>query len=280
MKTYQRSTQLPEQTKPTRTDSVKFRDGMIVTADDLGVAQSYPVSLLHTVLRAYLGCGVVCGLDLRVTRSPDERPVWVVCVERGVAIDCQGAPIELCAPVELDLSPDPCDCDDPPGQVYVLLRRLTSEEAPRDACSCDTDAPRFDCRRIREHVKVKAISSQELETLPDCVCRRPPSVQENGAQSGADLPCAALTACPECSCGRSWVLLGSVSLAKDRGIFRDPDMTERRWVKPTDVLCANTDWISDVGDRIAKLEAKVTELSKPPAEQAPEPPAEQTPPAT
>ena len=44
------------------------------TAEDLGAAQEYPVSLLRTVLRAYLGCGVVCGLGLRVKPIPDKKP--------------------------------------------------------------------------------------------------------------------------------------------------------------------------------------------------------------
>jgi hypothetical protein len=272
LKTYLRSTGLPEPTKAARAESVKFSDGMIVTADDLGVSQDYSVSLMKTVLRAYLGCGVVCGLGLRKRPSPDGgKPSWVVCVDRGVAIDCQGYPIELCAPIELDLSPDACDCDDPPDQVYLLLRRLTSEEAPRDACSCDTDAPTFDCRRVRDYVQVKAISSGDLEIFPDGVCRRPPRPKQNDKRGTDEKPkptpaCEFLTACPDCNCGVSWVLLGSVGLAKDQGIVRDPDMSERRWVKPTEALCSDRgDWISSASDRIAKLEARVDELSKPAA---------------
>ena len=279
MKTYQRTTGLPEPTKPARAESVKFRDGMVVTADDLGVSQDYSVSLLHTVLRAYLGCGVVCGLGLEIQKSPDsERPSWVLCVDRGVAIDCQGSPIELCSRVKLDLSPDACDCDDPPDQVYVLIRRLTSEEAPRDACSCDTDAPQFDCRRVREYVQVKAISSEDLDIFPDGVCRRPPPPKPDDSSTPKSA-CEVLTTCPDCNCGESWVLLGSVRLVKDRGIDGDPDMSERRWVKPTEVVCSDTsERISSASDRIAKLEARVDALTKPAAAAsqssgAPTPPA-------
>ena len=85
---------------------------MIVTADDLDAAMRYPTSLLHIVFRAFFGCGVVCGLGLR----PKQSGGWVLCVDRGVAIDCQGHPIELCAPVELDLSPEACACEPPPDE--------------------------------------------------------------------------------------------------------------------------------------------------------------------
>ncbi|MEU8816755.1 hypothetical protein [Actinoplanes sp. NPDC048796] len=250
MKTYER-TQLPERTKPARGESVKFHDGMIVTADDLDVAEHYPVSMLTAVLRAYLGCGVVCGLTL----TTKENAPWVVCVARGMAIDCQGHPVELCAPVELDLSPEACSCDEPPDQVYVLVRRLTSEEAPSDPCGCDVDAPAFDCRRIRDHVLVKAFSAIDLEQLTDCVCRRrtsekPPSM------------CDALTTCPDCACGDSWILLGRVNLDKNKGVT-GVDLSARRWVKPTEAVCTT------VTDRLERLEAKIAELSPPVTEQTP-----------
>ena len=268
MKTKYRSTELPEQAKPTSIESVKFRDGMIVTADDLDAAQRYPASLLHTVLRSYFGCGVVCGLGLRVKKTI-AKPNWVVCVDRGVAIDCQGYPIELCASVELDLSPDHCDCDAPPEQVCIALRRITSDEAPHDACSCDIDGPHFDCRRIRDHVVVKAFSKAEFDALPETVCRRtsagkegPKGQAKNGGtvsspQSWSDALCDSFTACPECTCGECWVLLGCVSLKEGEGITdKPPDTSNRRWVKPIEAVCPT------LVDRIGELEKMVADQSR------------------
>jgi hypothetical protein len=280
MKTAQRTVELPEKVKPTTIESVKFRDGMIVTADDLDAGMRYPASLLQTVLRSYFGCGVVCGLGLRVKDPVGEQPTWVLCVDRGVAIDCQGHPIELCAPVELDLSPAHCACEAPPEQVCIALRRITSDEVPRDACSCDVDDPRFDCRRIREHVVIRAFTKEEFDDLPGAVCRRTQS--DEGASAGATATGGAgpgaeqwseeltesLTACPRCTCGECWILLGCVALAEDKGITGKPDTTGRLWVKPIEVLS------SAVVDRIVQLEEKVAGLSQPPT--PPTPPTQPT----
>jgi hypothetical protein len=239
----------------------------------------YPASLLHTVLRSFFGCGVVCGLGLRVKES--REPNWVLCIDPGLAIDCQGYPIELCTSVELDLSPDACACDRPPEQVCIAVRRITSDEAPQNACSCDVDAPQFDCRRIRDHVVVKAFSSDELDALNGTICRRAP--ENRGTSEGSredyddgsgetrwsDALCDSMTACPSCTCGKCWVLLGCVALREDEGITGKPDMSDRRWVKPVEALCAT------VVDRIEELEVTVAKLIQPPTTRS----AQTTPPA-
>jgi hypothetical protein len=305
MKLKERTPKLPEKAKPTTIESVKFRDGMVVTADDLDAAMRYPASLLRTVLRSYFGCGVVCGLDLRVKQAPGKEPNWVVCVERGVAIDCEGYPVELCAPVELDLSPDACDCDPPPEEVCIAVRRITSDEAPQDACSCDVDGPQFDCRRTRDHVLVKAFNKVDFDDLPGTVCRRPEGDEgssgdkaQNGKlgegkqkqngnsgeseQNWADVLCASTRSCPACACGGCWVLLGCVALDEEEGITGDPDTGDRQWVKPIEALCSTvvghvvqleekvselSECCSTVTDQLKDLEGKVSELSKPPTGQ-------------
>lgn len=282
MKTRERSSQLPEKVKPTTTESVKFRDGMIVTAEDLDAAMRYPASLLHTVLRSYFGCGVVCGLGLRVKEAAVDGPTWVVCVDRGVAIDCNGYPIELCAPVELDLSPEACACEPPPEEVCIALRRITSDEAPPDACSCDVDDPRFDCRRTRDHVVVKAFTTAEFDALPGTVCRRTPQIEApsqvasaTGAADGSqpswsDVLCDLMTTCPSRSCGECWVLLGCVRLTEGEGIEDPPDTSGRQWVKPVEALCSKavdpTGPLEQLAGRIADLEEAVSRLSQAPTD--------------
>jgi hypothetical protein len=245
MTTTERTSMLPETTKPTTIEAVTFRDGMIVTADDLDAAMRHPTSLLLTVFRAFFGCGVVCGLALRPKQAGGGG--WVLCVDRGVAIDGHGYPIELCTAVELDLSPEACACELPPGQVCVAVRRTTSDEAPHDACTCDLDEPRFDCRRVRDHVVVKAFTEPELKALGDRVCQR--------TAEDKTTVCDALTACPAGSCAESWILLGCVTLNSDKGIVGPPDTSGRRWVKPTEALCPG------LVTRIGALEKTVTELS-------------------
>jgi hypothetical protein len=270
------TTDLPTIQRPTGIESVKFSDGMIVTADDLDAAQRYPASLLHTVLRSHFGCGVLCGLELEVRDAPGKRPNWVVRVDQGVAIDCAGYPLELCAPIEINLAPDECDCEPPPPQVCIAIKRATSDEAAPDVCGCDLDGPHFDCRRVRDHVEVKAFSRAEFDALP-VTCRRPEPADGTGqgddcgpsTEPGSEplSPCQCLTACPDEVCGESWILLGCVDIYEDdhelEGVIGDADTSQRRWVKPIECLCgpANPS-VDDLTDQAITLEATVDELTE------------------
>jgi hypothetical protein len=267
-------TQLPEKVRPTRIESVKFRDGMIVTADDLESAMRYPASMLHTVLKAYFGCGVVCGLELKPDPNAHGVETFVLCVTEGVAFDCNGYPLELCGGVKLDLSPDRCSYDEPPDQVFIAIRRVTSDEAPKDPCTCDTDDPRFQCSRIRDHVQVKAFVESDLAELGPSLCERKvhPTANEKNNHSddksapgyqpdqpdrqGHDL-CACLTTCSDCACTEeSWVLIGSVPLTST-GIGDQPDYERRKYVRPTQCLC---DIVPALTDRLETLEQSVKQL--------------------
>ena len=115
---------------------------MLVTAEDLSAAMRYPLSVVQVLLKAYFGCGIVCGLDLNnpaerqgtemangqpgpagaapyapnppdaPNRAPTEcDPNFILTVEKGVALGCDGYPIEICGPLKLDLTPDPCRPD-------------------------------------------------------------------------------------------------------------------------------------------------------------------------
>jgi hypothetical protein len=267
-------TQLPEAVRPTRTESVKFRDGMIVTADHLESAMRYPASMLHTVLKGYFGCGVVCGLELKPDPRAHGENTFVLCVTEGVAFDCNGYPLELCGGVKLDLSPDPCSCDAPPKTVYIAIRRVTSDEAPNDPCTCDTDDPRFQCSRIRDHVKVKAFAESDLAELGPSLCERKVRSAANAAMNHPNDRsdrgyqtqrqdhhlCECLTTCSDCACTDvSWVLLGAVSLG-DEGIRQDVDYKRRKYVRPTQCLCDIAPILGDLSDRLKELDHAVEAL--------------------
>lgn len=266
MKTKPPHTDLPSTTRPTGIESVKFNDGMIVTAEDLDAAMRYPASMLHTVLRSYFGCGVVCGLELKVKEAPGKRPNWVVCLERGVAIDCQGYPIELCAPIEIDLSPPECACEPPPAEICIAIKRTTSDEAAPDLCGCDLDGPHYECRRVQDHIMIKAFSAAEFEALPS-TCRRETvddRIKDKAKKGDDDVKdrsdrwsrCSCLTECPPRDCDDCWILLGCVDIHQDppekdnrrEGIDGDPDSSGRRWVKPTECQC---------GPKAAAIEEKL-----------------------
>ena len=158
---------------PTSIERVQFHDGQLVDAEALTTAMMFPVSLLQLVLRSYLGCGIVCGLE--VIRPDEERPC--VRIRPGVMVDCHGSPLELCREVVLDLTPDPCACETEPRTLCIVMRRATSEDAPRQPCGCGcgcggTEGSHHACNRVRDQVLIKAVDLERLDPVRDHVCSK------------------------------------------------------------------------------------------------------------
>jgi hypothetical protein len=170
----------PQVLVPTSIERVRFHDGQLVDADALTTAMMFPVSLLQLALRSYLGCGIVCGLE--VVRPDEERPC--VRIRPGVLVDCHGYPVELCREVVLDLTPDPCACETEPRTLCIVMRRATSEDAPRQpcgrggGCDCGCDSgpggDHHDCNRVRDQVLIKAVDVDRLDPVRDHVCSNLP----------------------------------------------------------------------------------------------------------
>jgi hypothetical protein len=299
MKTKRAGSDLPFKEKATGLEATKFYDGMVVTAEDLETASQYAVSLLQSVLRSYLGCGVVCGLGLNSITKLKGEPPWVVRVERGLAVDCHGFPIELTCPVDLDFNPDPCSPDELPEKAFIALRRITSDELISEPCGCSQHQTDGDCNRARDRVLVKAFTEEQLDDLHGGVCGHrkernggcredrdghdnpvPPGGVESKRAAAVTDWCAALKEC-SCSCDGDWVLLGTVELrtavsGENQGI-QNVSIEERRWVKPTQAYCSLWRYVApapepDHGDRIAKLEELVERLRTEVAALTPPPP--------
>jgi len=261
-------------THPMSAESVNFKNGMIVTADDLSTAMHYPIALMQSVNKAVYGCGVICGFELNpdpelcgktghcdpcVDDSPTAYPNFIVQVGRGTALDCYGMPIELCKPVRVDVSPTTCGCDEKGGIVCLFIRRVSANEAPRSDCCAPSDSP-VDCSRERDHVLIKAFPlGQEPEhacmramdsTVDDGKCDEqssPPdssSVVDNNPshEQIQSTLCECLLKCDDCECcGQGWVLLGCIELCQG-GILEssmDPNKLYRRrkWIKAIECLC-------------------------------------------
>lgn len=246
---------LPQVTQPASLERVRFRDGMIVYADDLDRAVQYPVDMFRMLVRAFFGCGIVCGLEVQLKKNRDKSPerkgdpncgdAFSVVVKRGVAVDCAGYPIELCRDVVIDVRPGPSSCQKPEC-VCILIRRLSSEESPRRPCGCG-DEPASDdpCGgvRVKEHVQIKVFDCRDL---PACVCQHEkPRQDTTGTETRSDI-CRCLQACGACTCGsdaccdNGWVLLGCVEFSMENGQpmgIDTIDLSHRRYVKPIDCLC-------------------------------------------
>lgn len=253
---------------PTSIERVQFHDGQLVDAEALTTATMFPVSLLQVVLRSYLGCGIVCGLE--VIRPDEERPC--VRIRPGVMVDCDGFPVELCHEVVLDLTPDPCACETEPRRLCIVMRRATSKDAPRQPCGCGcgcggTEGSGHACNRVRDQVLIKAVDLEQLDPVRDHVCSRlsddpgerhgcgkpgdPESSEASeserdrpsipGTESEREHPdCLCLMACAErCCAERSWVLLGCITISPaDREgcasgyTLGEVDPDGRKYVKP------------------------------------------------
>ncbi|HYJ30854.1 MAG TPA: hypothetical protein VEW25_11000 [Allosphingosinicella sp.] len=224
---------------------------MLVTADDLSAAMRYPLSVIQVLLKAYFGCGIVCGLELEdpaaekkaLETTNGERAAegdgnFVLTVKKGVALGCDGYPIEICGPLKLDFTPDPCRPEVRPKTMFVAARRVTAPEAAGRPCGCGPTGgePAQQCTRVRDHALVQAFAEKDL---PAALCQVvAPSEEESAAEAVAITVCDCLKQCGECACcGEPWVLLGSVVVGEK--CLETIDMSGRRYVKPIACACAS-----------------------------------------
>lgn len=226
--------------------STVFSDGMVVTADDLDTAMRYPIDLFQTLVRAYFGCGIVCGLKVHKYPNQDVE-TFCVKIEPGVALDCYGHPLQLCDGVEINLAPDPCAFGDPPECVCIAIRRDAMPEAPReDGDDCDDNGkPRAQYRRERELVRIKVFKPEDL---PKTLCAHAKTSGDDGlkevmqvadsvaSETQLDRLCECLKSCPDCyCCGEAWVLLACIELGTC-GV-KEPDSSRRKYIKPIECHC-------------------------------------------
>jgi len=272
-----------KKTQAGSTQAVQFSDGMLVTAEDLGAAMRYPLSVIQVLLKAYFGCGIVCGLELTDptaaqpaatganggvdaagrTVSPGCQPNFMLGIGRGVALGCDGYPIEICGPLKLDLTPDPCSRDTGEKTLLIAARRVTVPEAAARPCGCGSSGGETSgqCNRVVDHVLVQAF--EQGYPLP-ALCRREADSLEPAA--GSEAACAALKRCgePTC-CGEAWVLLGSVKL--DEKGLRAIDSSGRRYVKP--IACGCPTAVAPPPVREAAVIDKPAVISPEPSPQPP-----------
>jgi hypothetical protein len=269
--------ELPRYVQPSPNQAVKFKDGMIVKAEDLEAAARYPLAVFQTLVRAYFGCGIVCGLEWEIIKDPPtpagtggttgytpprsdveaaggaaggatapaqaqaEPAGFMLCIKPGVALGCDGYPIELCETVKFNLRPDPCCPDFPPPTFCVAIRRCTSDDVPRSECGCEHEncgcrksasAPRYHCSRVKEHVILEVFKGEG----PKDMCMRPHDAKPAQPADPKDV-CGCLRACSKCDgCGESWVLLGDFTYTAAGGIKPDP-RSRHKLVKPTQCIC-------------------------------------------
>ncbi len=275
-----------KKTQPGSTEAVQFSDGMLVTAEDLSAAMRYPLSVAQVLFKAFFGCGIVCGLDLKTgakavseqreqrnpagvvvhPRSPKTDADYVLTIGRGVALGCDGYPIEVCGPLKLDLTPDPCRPEAGEKTLFIAVRRVTAAEAAARPCGCGSAGgePAKQCTRMRDHVLVQAFD--EERDLPKELCRaaaaETPGATGTRPQDEATSLCACLRQCGESDCcGDPWVLLGTVTVSEE-GL--EANLEGRRDVKPIACVCGAAR-NEAVAERPREERVAVKAAPKPPA---------------
>ena len=226
---------LPETTVPASVQKVRYTDGMLVTAEDLDVAMRYPVDVFRVLARSFFGCGIVCGLEMKIA-SENDPGNYLVKISKGVALDCYGNPIELCQDITLDLSPEPCHDNTQLEKLCIAVRLTDSLEQPRpqDECTPNASSGNYQCTRIREQIQIKVFTE---DGVPTNTCALPGQVEYQHNNVDIDKLCDCFKQCPDQCCGEGWVLLGCVKRTNCMLSKLEDAMYSRKYVKPIRCIC-------------------------------------------
>jgi hypothetical protein len=154
----------------------KFGPGMLLQHDDLEQLNIYTQELNRLMFRSLFGCGVVCGLAVKVDVDCGEVQVAVA---SGLALDCQGDPIYV--PKEQKLHFDPGLA----SKAWVVLCRTEKCCSPRTSvCAADDDESPSVCTREREGFVIRVMRAR-----PPCTCGCAEPGQDNPSQAVSDDGC-------------------------------------------------------------------------------------------
>jgi hypothetical protein len=145
----------------------RFGPGMLLQHEDLELLNTYTRDLSRLLFGSLFGCGVICGLVVKVDPKCGK---FYVSVGAGVALACSGDPIYVPADQSFPLSEDcPPDID---GPLWVVLCSWSKCCAPRPSlCESDDDETKSECTRERDGFEIRV-----LRQRPGCVCGCPEPV--------------------------------------------------------------------------------------------------------
>jgi hypothetical protein len=138
-----------------------FSPGLLLQDSDLTDTVEYMRNMTRLLFRSLFGCGVVCGLKVAAKEECGKLRIGVA---KGVALDCEGNPIEI--PSEKAIDVDLTCTITPPKQLWIAVRRLEQACAVREVmCAPEDDETTTTATRSRDGYEIKLFSEQ-----PKCVC--------------------------------------------------------------------------------------------------------------
>jgi hypothetical protein len=149
-----------------------YAPGLILEDSDLTAAVDYTRSLSRLLFRSLFGCGVICGLTVKV----EEDCGLKVEVAPGLALDGCGDPIQLPRPLILKFDkahdlvprPDPASLRGAPKikDFWVLLCGAEKRCAVRNLV-CDAD----EVEGATQHTRARAVAEASVAfEWPGCIC--------------------------------------------------------------------------------------------------------------
>jgi hypothetical protein len=139
-----------------------FSPGQTLRDDDLNQGIEYTRDLSRLLFRSLIGCGVVCGLVVKI--EPPHCGKQNITVESGLALDSCGDPVYVPQPQRFALD-ETCD-PNLPSPLWIVLCGTEKSCAPRTAvCSYEEPEVSSVCTRERDGFEIRV-----LRARPACVC--------------------------------------------------------------------------------------------------------------
>jgi hypothetical protein len=142
-----------------------YSPGLLLQDDDLTQAVTYTRELSRLMFRTLFGFGVLCGLVVTFVSAACGKLKFTI--DKGVALDCEGDPIEV--PEQQAVTIDRCTADGQPKQLselWFVLCRYDKCCAPRStSCGSDDDQIVSVHTRERDGFEIRVV-----DTRPECAC--------------------------------------------------------------------------------------------------------------
>jgi hypothetical protein len=162
----------------------RYSPGLILEDSDLTSAVDYTQSLSRLLFRNLFGCGVICGLNVKI----DTDCGLNVTVSPGLALDGCGDPLQLPAPVTIAFDKKKADQISKDGSVFWVTLCGKEKLCQPRALVCEAD----DYDGVTQATRIRSLSELSISfEKPECICGCPDPDQKPGAAQGTSASAAA-----------------------------------------------------------------------------------------